>query len=152
VEIDFKQLVTLGLNGYYNQRTEGVRPNRLTTNQLAYGADLTATVGGFSAMAAFLGKSMTFDFAGLVPDSSLGAMAQVRYLHEDTGLEGAVRGAFFEPSTAQSDDTVIELTAMIGWRPFKLPFRVLLQYTHRQEEAGVAYDNDSVDLMLHARW
>ncbi|MFZ5444949.1 MAG: hypothetical protein ACOZQL_33475 [Myxococcota bacterium] len=152
VEIDVKQLVTLGLNGYYNQRTDGVRPNRLTANHLAYGADLSASVGGFTAMAAFLGKSITYSYPGLVPDASLGAMGQVRYLHEGTGLEGAVRAAWYEPSTAQTDDQVIEVTAMVAWRPFQLPFRVLLQYTHREEEKLASYANESVDLMLHARW
>ena len=44
------------------------------------------------------------------------------------------------------------VAAMVGWRPFKLPFRVLVQYTHRNEEAGASYANDSVDAMLHAVW
>lgn len=152
VEFDVKQIVTLGLNGYYNQRTDGVRPNRLTTNQIAYGADLSATGYGFTGMLAFLGKSSTYSYGGLPPDSSLGALAQVRYFHEQTGLEGAVRGAFYEPSSAQTDDQVIEIAAMVGWRPFKLPFRVLAQYTHREEEARASYPNDSVDVMLHAVW
>jgi hypothetical protein len=152
VELDVNQIVTLGLNGYYNQRTEGVRPNRLTTNQVAYGADLAASYKGFSALAGFLGKSSTYSYGGLPPDSSFGGMAQVRYFHEDTGLEGAVRGAFYEPSTAQLEDQVIEIAAMVGWRPFKLPFRVLAQYTHREEEKAASYPNDSVDVMLHAVW
>lgn len=152
VEVDFKQVVTLGLNGYYNARTEGLRPNRLTSNQLAYGADLSAQGMGFTGLVAFLGKSVTYNYAGLVPDSALGALAQVRYLHAGTGLEGAVRGAFYEPSTAQTDDQVIEVAAMVGWRPFELPFRVLVQYTHREEESRASYANDSVDLMLHAVW
>lgn len=152
VELDVNKIVTLGLNGYYNQRTEGVRPNRLTTNQLAYGADLSATGMGFTALVAFLGKSSTYSYGGLPPDSSLGGLAQVRYFHEKTGLEGAVRGAFFEPSTAQVDDQVIEIAAMIGWRPFELPFRVLAQYTHREEEKAASYPNDSVDVMIHAVW
>lgn len=152
VELDFKKTVTLGLNGYYNQRAEGVRPNRLYVNQLAYGADLEAKAGGFSGMVAFLGKSLSYNYPGLQPDLALGGLAQVRYLHEGTGLEAAVRGAYFEPSMAQVDDQVIEVAAMVGWRPMGLPFRVLLQYTHREEERRVSYPNDSVDAMLHARW
>ncbi len=152
VEFDVKQIVTLGLNGYYNQRTDGVRPNRLTSNQIAYGADLTAQSNGFSAMVAFLGKSSTYSYAGLPPDSSMGGLAQVRYFHEATGLEAAVRGALYDPSSAQTDDQVIEIAAMIGWKPFKLPFRVLAQYTHREEEPRASYPNDSVDVMLHAVW
>lgn len=152
VEIDVMKHVTLGLNGYYNQRAEGVRPNRLYVNQLAYGADLEAHVGGLSGLVAFLGKSSTFSYAGLQPDNALGALAQVRYLHEATGLEAAVRGAWYEPSAAQVDDQVIEVAAMVGWRPAGLPFRLLVQYTHRSEEQRVSYPNDSVDAMIHAVW
>jgi hypothetical protein len=152
VELDVMKKVTLGLNAYYNQRTDGVRPNRLSTSQFAYGADLTAELMGFSAMAAFLGKSMQYSYGGLPPDGALGAMGQLRYFHEDTGLEAAARFAWYEPSTAQVQDQVMEFAAMIGWRPFKLPFRVLGQYTHREEERGVGYPNDSVDIMIHARW
>ena len=152
VEVDFFKHVTLGVNGYYNQRTDGARPNRLSSNQLAYGADLSANVMGFTALAAFLGKSSTYSYAGLPPDSSMGALGQVRYFHEPTGLEAAARFAWYEPSGAQTDDQVIEVTAMAGWRPFSLPFRVLLQFTHREEEQRASYPNDSVDLMLHAVW
>lgn len=152
VEVDVFQKVTLGVNGYYNARTDGERPNQLTTNQFAYGADLSAGFMGFSALAAFLGKSSTYSYAGLPSDSSLGVLGQVRYLHEATGLEAAGRFAFYEPSNAQTDDQVIEVAAMVGWRPFKLPFRVLVQYTHRNEETRANYANDSVDAMLHAVW
>lgn len=152
VEVDISQRVTLGVNGYYNERADGVRPNRLTTKQLAYGADLSASHMGITALVAFLGKSSTYSYAGLPPDSSLGALGQVRYFHQATGLEAAARFAWFEPSGAQTDDQVMELAAMVGWKPFELPFRVLVQYTHRNEEARASYPNDSVDMMLHAVW
>lgn len=152
LEVDFMKHVTLGLNGYYNQRSDGVRPNRLSANQLAYGADVSATGFGVTALVAVLGKSINYSYAGLVNDSALGALAQVRYLHSDSGLEVGVRGAFYEPSAAQSDDQVTELVGMLGWRPFELPFRLVLQYTHRIEEARASYSNNSVDAMLHAVW
>ncbi len=152
VEIDFMKYVTLGLNGYYNQRADGVRPNRLTANQVAYGADLSAEIYGFSALAAFLGKSSTYSYAGLPSDSALGALGQVRYFHQRSGLEAALRFAYYEPSAAQGDDQVTEWTAMVGWRPFHLPFRVLVQYTHRGEEKRAVYANESVDMMIHATW
>ncbi len=152
VEVDYAETVTLGLNAGFNVLTSGVRPNRLSTNTFDYGVDLEAHKWGFQLMGGFLGRSSTYSFSGLQPDSSMGAMGQLRYFHEETGLEGAARFAFYEPSKAQADDTVTELAAMIGWRPFKLPFRVLAQYTHRDEERLVSYPNDSVDLMLHAIW
>ena len=152
VELDISQRVTLGLNGYYNSRTDGARPNQLTTNQLSYGADISAGHMGFSGLLAFLGKSSSYSYAGLPTDSSLGALAQVRYLNTPTGLEAAARFAFFEPSNAQTDDQVVEVAAMVGWRPFELPFRILVQYTHRNEEARATYSNDSVDAMIHAVW
>lgn len=152
VELDFKEHVTLGLNGYYNVRAEGTRPNRLYTNQVAYGADLEAHGYGLSGLVAFLGKNSTFNYAGLNPESAMGALGQVRYFHEKTGLEGSARFAWYEPSSAQVDDQIIEIAAMVAWRPFELPFRVLVQYTHRMEEGRVSYPNDSVDAMFHAVW
>lgn len=152
VEVDYAETVTLGLNAGFNVLTSGVRPNRLSTNTFDYGVDLEAHKWGFQLMGGFLGRSSTYSFSGLQPDSSMGAMGQLRYFHEETGLEGAARFAFYEPSRAQADDTVTELAVMAGWRPFKLPFRVLAQYTHRDEERLVSYPNDSVDLMLHAIW
>lgn len=152
VELDVKQVVTLGLNGYYNKRTDGTRPTQLSTDQLAFGADLAANYQGFSALAAFLGKRSMYSYPGLLPDMSLGALGQARYFHEPTGLEVAARFAWLEPSQVQTDDQIMEIAAMIGWRPFKLPFRVVLQYTHREEEKKASYPNDNVDLMFHAVW
>ncbi|MEW6433079.1 MAG: hypothetical protein AB1730_16370 [Myxococcota bacterium] len=152
VEVDFKEHVTLGLNAYYNVRAEGTRPTRLYTNQLAYGADLEAHGYGLSGLVAFLGKNSSFNYGGLSPESAMGVLGQVRYFHEKTGLEGAARVAWYEPSSAQRDDQVLEIAAMIAWRPFELPFRVLLQYTHRGEESQVSFPNDGVDLMFHAVW
>jgi hypothetical protein len=152
VEVDFRQQVTLGLNGSFNPRSEGVRPNRLLMNQLGLGADVSVHVGDVAAMAAVLLRSTTFSYAGLEPESAFGTLAQLHYEHPDTGLEAALRVALYEPSTAQRDDVVVEATAMVGWRPFKQPFRVVLQFTHRDEETLVAYANESLDLMLHAAW
>jgi len=152
LEVDLFETVTLGLNASYNVLTSGVRPNRLSSNDLAYGADLEAHKWGFQVLGGFLAKNSTYSFTGLPPDNSMGAIGQLRYFHEDTGLEAAARVAWYEPSSAQADDQVIELAGMVGWRPFKLPFRVLAQYTHREEERLISYPNDSVDLMLHAIW
>ncbi len=152
VELDFKQHLTLGLNASYNVRTDGLRPNRLTTNQLNSGADLEVHGYGLSALLGFLSRTSSFSYAGLASESAFGAMGQVRYFHEQTGLEVAARVAWYEPSTAQVQDQVTEIAGMVGWKPFRLPFRVVAQYTHREEEAGVSYPNDSVDVMLHAVW
>jgi hypothetical protein len=60
--------------------------------------------------------------------------------------------AFLDPSSVRSDDNVTELALMVGIRPAKLPFRVLLPYTHREEPRSGAVANDSFDLMWHAVW
>ena len=157
VVLDVFETVSLGLNASYNVVSQGTRPNRLYTNQVNYGFDVEAhktlvETHVVSAMFVLLGRSSTYSFAGLPAESALGLMGQVRYLHELSGLEAAMRLAYYEPSSQQVSDQVTELTAMVGWRPFHLPFRVLAQYTHRGEEAAVGYANDSVDLMLHAVW
>ncbi len=152
VEVDFKQHVTLGVNANYVIRTDGTRPNLVNTNQLGYGADLEVHGYGVSALVTYLANSSTYSYAGLQGDSAMGVMGQVRYFHEGTGLEVAARVAWLEPSRVQVQDQVTEIAGMVGWKPFRLPFRVLAQYTHREEEAGVSYPNDSVDVMIHAVW
>jgi Phosphate-selective porin O and P len=152
VQVDFKEHLTLGINASYNAITEGVRPTRLTTFQFNYGAELEAHGFGISGLLGILGRSSTFSDAGLLGETALGALAQVGYVHEPTGLEGAARLAYLDPSSTRSDDNVTELALMVGIRPAKLPFRVLLQYTHREEPRNVAVANDSLDLMWHAVW
>lgn len=151
VEIALWEKVILGLNASYNTIAQGTRPNRLYTNQLGYGADLMAKFGQVDVLAAFLGRNSSFSYAGLTAESAMGVLGQVRWA-SGTGWEAAVRGAWYEPSSAQTDDRITELAAMVGYHPPKLPFRILVQYTDRQEEAKVAYPNDSVDVMLHATW
>jgi hypothetical protein len=152
VEVDYSEHVSLGINASYNSITEGIRPTRITTNQINYGADIEAHGYGISGIAAFLGRSSTFSYAGLQGESALGAMGQVAYAHDESGLEGAARVAYLDPSSTRLDDALIEVTAMVGYRPFKLPFRILLQFTHREEHKSVAIPNDSLDLMWHAVW
>ncbi len=157
VVVDLMDTLSLGLNASYNVVSQGTRPNRLYTSQVGYGLDLEAHTKVkeayvLSAMVVLLGRSSTYSFGGLPAESALGVMGQVRSLHEPSGLEGALRFSYLEPSSQQVSDQVTELAAMVGWRPFHLPFRVLAQYTHRGEEAAVGYANDSVDVMLHAVW
>lgn len=152
VELDYGQKVTLGLNASYAVLTQGPLTARLNTTQLSYGADLVARLWKLDLMAVFLARNSTFSFVGLKGEVALGAMGQVHYLSAKTGLEAAVRVAWYDPSSVMLDDQVVEVAAMVGWRPFELPFRVLLQYTHREEEQKVSIPNDSVDLMIHATW
>ena len=89
VEVDYSEHFTLGLNASYNVRSEGVRPSRLYTSQINYGADVEAhhTLSddhALSAMVVLLGRSSTFSFAGLPAEAALGVLGQVRYLHRLT--------------------------------------------------------------------
>jgi len=152
VELDYDRKITLGLNASYAVITQGPLTARLNTDQLSYGVDLQARLWRLDVMAVFLARNSTFNFAGLKGEVALGAMGQVHYLSVRTGLEAAVRVAWYDPSSVMPDDQVTEIAAMVGWRPFELPFRVLLQYTHREEEQKVSIPNDSVDLMIHAVW
>ena len=95
-------------------------------------------------------ERLHYSSAVLPPDGSMGIFGQLHYVHDDTGLEAALRYAYLEPSNAQTDDRVQEISAMIGYRPFKGPIRVVLQYEHREEETAVAIGNDSLILFLHA--
>ena len=150
VELDWSQRVTLGVNGYQNTRSVGTRPNRIYGSELGYGADVAVNAGGLQALLGFLGRDTSYT-GGLPPDRAWGVLAQARYLHDASGLEGAVRGAVFEPSTGQVADQVTEITAMAGYR-FAPGARLLVQYRVHAEEQATTVANDSVDAMLHVTW
>lgn len=152
VEVDLMRKVALGVNAFYNMRADGVRPNRVGVNDLGFGADLSVSLAGITALAQFVGKNATYQAAGLPPELAAGVTASVHYFHELTGIEAGVRYSFLEPSTAQVDDVIHEVSALLGWRMKRAPLRVVLQYTHRSEERAVSLANDSLDLMLQATW
>lgn len=152
IELDVFRTVSLGINGFYNVRTEGIRPNRLNVNQIGYGADLAVRVAGFRALAGFLGRNNTYSTGILPPDMSMGFFGQLQYVLERIGLEGAVRFAWLDPSSAQTADSVWDIAALIGYRFKVVPLRVILQYTHREEERAVAIQNESLDFMVQATW
>ena len=150
VELDWTQRVTLGLNASQNTRALGTRPNRVYGAELGYGADVAVAAGGFQALVGFLGKDVLYTDS-LPADRAWGLLAQARYVHEGTGLEGALRGAVMEPSTGQQADQVTEVTAMVGYRLAK-GTRLLAQYRLHAEEKATTVANDSVDAMLHVTW
>ena len=83
--------VTLGVNGYYNQKSEGVRPNRLISNQLGYAGDVMAHAMGFSILVGYVGRSTSYSSNQLASDSSMGILGQLHYLNAPTGIAGGVR-------------------------------------------------------------
>jgi hypothetical protein len=149
-EVDWSRRVTLGVNGYQNTRSVGTRPNRIYGSELGYGADVAVNAGGLQALVGFLGRDTSYS-GGLPADRAWGVLAQARYVHDATGLEGAVRAAVLEPSSAQVADQVTEVTAMAGYR-FAPGARLLVQYRLHAEEPATTIANDSVDAMLHVTW
>ncbi len=150
VAIDWAERVTLGVNGYFDQHTEGVRPNRLTSNRLGTGADLALSIGGFQVLFVALMRQTTHPTVALPAENALGIVGSLRFLHEGSGLEVGVRGASYEPSSVQENDRLVELVGMVGWRASKAPLRVLAQYTHRLEEVEVP--NNSIDVLAQVSW
>ncbi len=152
LELELFSHLTLGVNGFYNSKAEGVRPNRLISNQIGYGADVAAEALGFSILVGYVARSTTYPSTALTADTSTGILGQMRYLNERTGLSAGVRLALFEPSVADLSDNVTEVSVMLSWQLKAAPLRVVLQYTHREEVAGVSVPNDAVDAMLQATW
>ncbi|MHB8874385.1 MAG: porin [Myxococcaceae bacterium] len=147
----YKELVTVGVNGFFDQRMEGQRPNRIASDRLGYGGDLGLKVGGVEALAVVLLRGTTHPGTGLPPESALGLMGQVHYRHT-SGVEGGVRFASYDPSSIVPTDRVMEGAAMVGYRLSEVPLRVLAQYTLRLEEPSVSISNDSVDVMAQVTW
>ena len=149
VEVGFAKIASIGVNGYQNTRSIGVRPNRLFSNDVGYGADVSVKISGFTAITGFLGRSSTYQGGVLSPETANGILAQAGYVHESSGFEGAARVARLEPSSAQVDDQVTEITVMAGWRILGGPARLILEYRQRVEEPAASIDNNSVNAMIH---
>ncbi|MFZ5468300.1 MAG: porin [Myxococcota bacterium] len=141
---------SVGANGYYNQASEGVRPNRLTSNHLGAGGDVTLNVGGLSAFAMVVWRQIDHTNNALPTESGLGLVGSLRYVYHR--LEGGVRYAQYEPSSAEPSDRLTELAVMIGYRAKKLPMRLIAQYTLRGEESPVQVNNNSIDGLLQVSW
>ncbi len=152
LEAQFFEHLTVGVNGFYNVRTDGSRPYRLTSNQLGYGADISAHALGFSVLLGYLGRSISYQGKTLPDDSSSGILAQLHYAHEGTGLEGAVRLTLYDPYNSDPTDDITELSAMLGWKMRRAPLRLMLQYTHRSEAQRVSVPNDGLDALLQITW
>lgn len=152
VEVQLFDLITVGGNGYFNVRAEGERANRINSTRFGYGADLAASFKGFTLLAGYLGRTISYDTAAVLGESSLGAMGQLHYAHARTGLEAGVRFTVFNPSSAQPEANLTELAAILAWQLRAWPLRVVLQYTHRAEPVAVAFANDSVDVLFRANW
>jgi hypothetical protein len=143
----YGELAAVGLNAFYNPRTVGVRPDQVDETQTGYGADLNLQLGRVNVFAMALVRNTEHLDTGLPSERSLGAMGQVQYLAPRTGLEAGVRFAYLEPSDRQTLDATTELSVVVGYRPQRVPARLLLQYTVRGEEAGAALDNNSIEAM-----
>lgn len=152
LEAEIFEHVTVGVNGYYNPKSEGVRPTRLISEQIGYGADILAHALGFTILVGYVGKSTSYPGTALAADSGTGMLGQLHYLNQKTGIAGAIRFALLDPSSSDPADNVSELALMLSWSMKAAPLRVLLQYTHREEAAGVSVANDGLDAMLQVTW
>ncbi len=143
----YKDHVSLGINGFYNPRTEGVLPTRVDVNEIGYGGDVSLHFGGLDVVGMFLMTQTSFPETGLPAEQAMGGVFQARYLFESIGLEAGARFAYLEPSDRQPFDQLTEASAMVGYRVKDFPARFLLQYTMRGEESGVAIANDGLDAL-----
>lgn len=144
--VSYRDLVSLGLNGYQNTVSLGDRP-RVTEAHLTYGADLSVNVAGLNVFAMYLMRNISHEDTGLPDEQASGLVASARYLYEPIGVEVGARYARYAPSDAQLNDELSEVTAMVGYRLKRIPARILAQYTLRMEEQAVAVGNDSIDVM-----
>ncbi|MGA9524107.1 MAG: hypothetical protein WBV82_21785 [Myxococcaceae bacterium] len=143
----YKENVSVGINGFYNPRTLGDLPNRVDVTAIGYGGDVSLHFGGLDVVGMFLMTQTAFPETGLPAERATGAVVQARYHFESIGLEAGARFAYLEPNDRQPFDQLTETSAMVGYRVKNFPARLVLQYTLRGEESGVAIGNDSLDAL-----
>jgi len=152
VAYEYKDLLAVGVNAFYDQRLEGLRPNRLQSSRLGLGADVGVKVGGLDALAVLMRRTTTHGDTGLPAEAALGIMGQVHYLHAASGIEAGLRFAYYDPTNLVPDAKLKEGAAMVGYRLKPVPLRILAQYTLRLEEPAVTVANDSIDVMVQVVW
>ena len=148
LELDFQRLVTLGVAAYQNPRTVGERPDLLEEKDTGLTADLQAEIAGARLLAAYTLRRRAYLTITPQPPSedSWGALVQLSWRHEGTGLEPAYRFALLEPSKLAAFEQVIQHTLGLNWKPTDVPLRVFAAYTLRQEKAERELVNDGLSL------
>lgn len=148
LSVDFAEKAALGLAGYRNPRTRGVRPDLLEEVDTGLTADVTVTVMGAKLLAAYSQRKR--EFMTVVPavpsDTATGILVQASYRHDATGLEGAYRLSIFDPSALGVVEKVTHHTVGVGYHPSDRPVRLFLSYTLRRESPERVLANDGLDL------
>jgi hypothetical protein len=158
LELHWKEHVTLGFAGYYNELTAGAAPDLIDEQELGLTADLSIDFHGVIAGVGFTQINSSFPDVDAEADrSAQGVQAYLGY-KASYGFGYAVRWATLDPSSdfnadeatakaAFEVDDVAYITPSLTWDVPKLPIRIQANYTVTMEDDARALDNNKFELL-----
>lgn len=158
LELYWKDHVTLGFAGYYNEMTTGAAPDLIDETELGITADLTIEFHGAFAGVAFTQINSEFpDVDAEATRSAQGLQAFLGY-RASYGFGYAVRYATLDPTSdfntddplataAFEVDDVAHITPSLTWDVPNLPIRLQANYTITTENDARALDNNKFELL-----
>jgi phosphate-selective porin len=148
ITVDFRELVAVGFAAYQNPRTVGTLPDLAEEKDTGLTADVSVNVAGARLLASYTARNREYLTIEPRPpdDRAWGALAQISWRHEGTGLEPAYRFAVLDPSKLTGFEKVTQHTIGLNWKPSNRPLRVFAAFVVRQEQAERELVNNGLDL------
>lgn len=158
-QVGFLDILTLGVSGYLNDRTEGDRPNQFVEEDRVFALDLELLWLGLRAYGELISQNTTFPIEGRAERQQRAFHAQVSYTIETDAVHitPAYRFASFDPFADLNDDQELQGQGDLQYHTIGVAFdhpheRVRvganLEYTRTVEAENQSLNNDAIQALV----
>jgi hypothetical protein len=159
LEVQYEDLVVLGMGAYVNDRTTGELADLIDERRVGLTADLSVTVAGVTLQGQFMQTTSSFpDLAVQKSEVAQGFHFEVGYDLASLGLVPAYRFAFLDPTASFEvvDETLADSldrdeathhTLGLTWNVPDSPVRLQANYTITLEDPARVFNNDRLELL-----
>ena len=158
-QVGFLDVLTLGVSGYLNDRTEGDRPNTFVEEDRVFALDLELLWLGFRAYGELIRQQTRFATEGRAERDQRAFHAQTSYTIQTDAVHitPAYRFATFDPFADLESDEELQGQGALQYHTIGLaldhPHRDVrvganLEYTRTVEAEGQALNNDAVQALV----
>jgi Phosphate-selective porin O and P len=147
----FGRALSLGLDGYFQPRAYGTQPTVFRDNLFGVGFDLLLQTGAFHAMLIAELRDTHHLGTGAPDELSAGISGEVAYKLWGF-VEPKLRVSFLDSSDQVPGVAVVYYTGGLNFYVPDAPARLMVEFTHRTEQASRDLANDSVDASVQVRF
>ena len=154
--------VKLGGAAFLNDRTIGVRPNRINRQETGWTADLTLEYADLTVSGNLVQTTYEPEIDVESARTAFGWHAQVGYEEPYIGLQPAYRLSNFDPSSSVGDEDTKSLvfendaltyhTFGLNYDLEQYPVRLMVNYTVTGEQQQRQLKNDRFDALVQLEW